>query len=245
MLVAVNKCTERFRELYKNLGTAVQLVPEAKVLWPNPTFDPSGSTEGIPDLKFFSKADRSTGAPIDQTTLNEENKRHAMYLARMRTEDGTSTKDVFVKFAGKYNANAHRLLANNEPPLAPTLYSCTRVIGGMFMVVMEYLPGASLRDVPLPLPATTYEAVRRDVSRALELLHEQDLVFGDLQAENLLYLPEDGGRTLLVDFDDVGHDGKDRYGYSPGREDMLWKIMEKSHDTGDFGRLMDRLSGCR
>jgi len=118
------------------------------------------------------------------------------------------------------------------------------------MAVMEYLPGASLRDAPLLLPAVAYEAIRRDVSRTLELLHEQDLIFGDLQEENLLYLPEDGGRTLLVGFDSVGHDGKDRYlpSLSPDvgpRVDRLWQIMEKSDDTGDFGKLMDRLSGLR
>jgi len=248
--MAISKCTERLRRLYRDLGTSTPSTPLTKVLWPNPPFNPPGSTEGVPELEFFSKVDRSTGMPINQTILNEENKRHAMYLARMRTEDGTSTKNVFVKFAAKYNATAHHLLANNEPPLAPTLYSCTRVIGGMFMAVMEYLPGASLRDVPLPLPAAAYEAVRRDTSRALELLHEQDLVFGDLQEENLLYLPEDGGRALLVDFESVGRDGKDMYRPSLGpdvgpRVDRLWEIMEKSDDTGDFWRLMDRLSGLR
>ena len=202
--MAIRKCTERLHELYRNLGATTRLIPAAKILWPNPTSDPPGSTEGIPELEFFSKVDRSTGAPINQTILNEENKGHAMYLARMRNEDGTSTKNVFVKFAVKYDAATHRLLANNNPPLAPALYSCTPVLGGMFMVIVEYFPGASLRDAPSPLPVAVYEAVRRDVSRALELLHEQDLVFGHLVEENLLYLPEDVGRALLVDFENVG-----------------------------------------
>jgi len=248
--MAIRKCTGRLHRLYRNLGATTRLIPAAKILWPNPTPDPPGSTEGIQELEFFSKVDRSTGAPINQTILNEENKRHAMYLARMRNEDGTSTKTVFVKFAMKYNATAHRLLANNKPPLAPALYSCTRVVGDMFMVVMEYLPGTSLRDVPLPLPAATYEAVRRDISRALELLHEQDFVFGYLHEANLLYLPEDSGRALLVDFDNVGRDGKDEYPNfndpdAKLKVDRLWQIMEKSYDIEDFGRLMDRFSGLR
>jgi len=245
--MAIRECTERLRRLYRNLGATTRLVPAAKILYPNPTPDPR-STEGIPELEFFSKVDRSTGAPINQTVLNEENKRHAMYLARMRNEDGTSTKTVFVKFVEEYNAIAHRLLASNKPPLAPALYSCTRVAGDILMVVMEYLPVTSLRDVPLPLSAATYEAVRRDVSRALELLHEQDLVFGDLQEANLLYLPEDGGRALLVDFDNVGCDGKDTYpafADPDRREDRRFEIMEQSHDTEDFGKLMDWLSGLR
>ena len=169
-----------------------------------------------------------------------------MYLARMQTEDGTSTKDVFVKFAVNYNSTAHHLLANHKPPLAPALHSCTRVIGDMFMVVMQYLPGTSLLDVLLPLPTSTCEAIRRDVSRALELLHEHELVFGDLREANLLYLPEEGGRALLVDFDNVGRDGEDRYPACLNPEAGLGvdrlQIMEKSHDIENFGRLMDRLS---
>lgn len=54
-------------------------------------------------------------------------------------------------------------------PLAPTLHSCTRVIGGMLMVVMEYIPdseGGSLPDSSLPGPVL--QAARRDVSKALK-----------------------------------------------------------------------------
>jgi len=244
VFMAIKRCMERLSSLYRNLRTSTRPTPAAKVLWPNPTSDPPGSIEGIPELEFFCKVDRSTGDSINQTVIDEENKRHAMYLARMRTEDGTSTTEVFVKFAVTYNATAHRLLANHKPPLAPALHSCTRVIGDMFMVVMEYLPGTPLLDVWLPIPASVHEAIRRDVPRALELLHEQDLVFGDLREGNLLYLPEDGGRILLVDFDRVGRDGKDRYSACLNPDAELGvkrlQIMEKSHDTENFGRLVDR-----
>ena len=247
--MAINKCTERLRRLYGNLRTSTRSPLLTKVLWPNPTPDPSGSTEGIPELGFFSKLDRTPPTPNDRIAADEENKRHAMYLARMRTKDGTSTKDVLVKFAVKYNAAAHRLLADNNPPLAPALYSCTRVIGDMFMVVMEYMPGASLFDIllntPLPLPASIHEAIRRDVPWALEILHEHDFVFGDLREGNLLYLPEDGGRVIFIDFDGVGRHGEDRYSASLNPDAGLGvarlQIMEKSHDTDNFGRLMGRL----
>ena len=244
--MAIKRCTERLRSLYRNLGTSTRSTPAAKVLWPNPTSDPPGSTDGIPELEFFSKTDRLTGNPINRTVIDEENKRHARYLARMRTEDGASTMEVFVKFAVHYNATAHRLLANHEPPLAPALHSCTRVIGDMFMVVMEYLPGASLLEVLLPLPASVQEAIHRDVPRALEILHERDFVFGDLREANLLYLPEDGGRALLVDFDSVGRNGEDRYSACLNPDAGLGvdrlQIMEKSHDVDNFERLVDWLS---
>ena len=152
--------------------------------------------------------------------------------------------DVLVKFAVRYNAAAHRLLASHD--LTPALYSCKRVISVTFMVVMQYIPqseGTSLCYASLSPPAI--ETVRRDVSRALELLHGQNLVFGDLRESNVLYLP-DKGRAMLVDFDDVGRDGEDRYPAFPDPEAELGvvrlQIMGRSHDVENFGRLMNRIS---
>ena len=234
---------------------------------------PSAPVNATRGFEFFSKVDRLLGTPINRTIIDEENKRHAMYLARMKSEDGTSTTDVFVKFTTKYNADAHRLLASHNPPLAPTLYSCTRVIDDIFMVVMQYIPvseGKSLYAISNPPPALhptrhsaleafeevcrdvskALEAVRRDVSQALELLHGQGLVFGDLREVNVLYFEKDD-RALLVDFDSVGRDGKDRYSgcLNPdaelGVEGLQKPNMEKSHDTENMGRLMGRLSRFR
>ena len=122
-----------------------------------------------------------------------------------------------MKFAVKYNEEAHRLLAAQNPPLAPTLYSCARVIDDMYMVVMEYISRPrgwcldlrSSADHPPSLPVP--KIIRRDVTRALGLLHGRGFVFGGLREANLLYLPEDGSRVLLVDSDGVGLDGESRY----------------------------------
>jgi len=245
--IAINKCTERLRELYSNLIRSVTTVPPAKIMWPNPTVDPSEPAEGTQELEFFAKVDRLLGTPINRTLVDEENKRHAIYLARMRIEGGGSTTNVLVKFAVKYNAAAHLLLASHDPSLAPALYSCKRVIGDMLMVVMQYIPnseGTSLHNISPPPSAL--EPIRRDLSRALELLHEENLVFGDLRELNVLYLPEKG-RTLLIDFDGVGRDGEDRYSACLNRGTGLgvkrFQIMERLHDVENLGRLMDRLSG--
>ena len=190
--------------------------------------------------------DRSLGTPINRTLVDEDNKRHAIYLARMKTEDGTSTGEVLAKFAAKYNEAAHRLLADNRPPPAPTLHSCTPVVGDTFMAVMQYVPGASLFNTPMPLPTSAQEVVRRDVSKALKLLHGAHFVFGDLREANVLYLPEDGGRALLIDFDNVSRDGEDRYSACLNLEVGLGvsrlQIMEKSHDVRNLERLMGRVS---
>jgi len=104
------------------------------------------------------------------------------------------------------------------PPLAPTLHSCMRVIGDTFIVVSRCIlksEGGCLRNTSLRL---NLEVVRKDVSQALRLLHDHDLVFGDLREANPLYLSNDRGRILLVDFDGVGRHGIDRNSacFNPG-----------------------------
>ena len=249
VFMAINDSTSRLRRLYDKLvSTPLPLQELAKPLWPNPTPDPPESAERPPKLEFFCKVNRADGAKL--TTIDEENERHAMYLARMQTK--TSTEVVFVKFATKYHEAAHRLLTDEDPPLAPALYSCTRVIGDMYMVVMEYIPASRgcpmdrhSRFIGSSAPQLAIEVVDRDVSKALGLLHARNLVFGDLRETNLLYLPEDGGRVLLVDFDGVGRDGIDRYSTCLNPEAGLGvargQIMEKSHDRENLERLMERL----
>ena len=120
------------------------------------------------------------------------------------------------------------------------------------MVIMEYIPNSrgwsldplsSVDDPPsLPKP----EVIHRDIRKALGLLRGQGLVFGDLREANSLYLPEGGGRVLLVDFDGVGLDGKDRYSpcLNPDLELGVkrWQIMEKKHDHENLERMMKRVS---
>ena len=242
---AIRECVGGLRKLYRNLKSSSRIPQPNRVMWPNPTPNPPDSAEGIQKLGFFAKVDCLKGTPITRAPIDEDNRRHAIYLAKMRSEDGASTTDVLVKFTTTYNEAAHRLLANHDPPLAPTLYSCKPVIGNMYMVVMQYIPeseGGSLRK--RSMKRSILDTIRRDVTRALELLHEQEFVFGDLQELNVLYLASED-RAMLVGFDDVGREGKDRYSCCLGPEAGLgvgkWQIMEKIHDSKNFERLMEQL----
>ena len=49
---------------------------------------------------------------------------------------------------------------------------------------------------------------RGDIRRAMDLLHEKNLVFGDLRPPNILIK---GDTALLVDFDWCGEEGKGKY----------------------------------
>lgn len=242
--MAINKCTERLRRLYGVLEGLPKKV--LSVRYPSPTADPPESTaERIPRLEFFCKLDRVNGTPLVE--VDEDNERHGTYLARMPGE--APTRVVLVKFTAKYNEAAHRSLAEHDPPLAPALYHCVRVTGGLYMVVMEYMSNTKPLHccfMPSPLsPLPNTETIRRDLTKALELLHGRDLVFGDLRPLNVLYSPEDQ-RAFLVDFDGVGKHGVDRY--SPclnpelGLGVDMWQIMEKAHDHANLERVMEWLS---
>ena len=104
-----------------------------------------------------------------------------------------------------------------------------------------------LRSQPVgpPAPQLKAEVIGRDVSKALEFLHESNFVFGDLRETNMLYLLEDGSRVLLVDFDGVGLGRTDRYSACLNPEAGLGvargQIMQQSHDDENLKQLMKRL----
>jgi len=238
-------------DLYRDLEDSPDRVPSVE--FPSPTPDPP--SEEIDSLEFFCKFDRARSTRL--ITVDEGNERHGIYLAKL-TAGPHEGKTALVKFTPKYHEAAHRLLAAQDPPLAPALYSCKRVIGDLRMVVMEYLEDAktlyhffpkSVPDLNLPPPdvrlsPVDVSAVRRDLDKAVALLGQEDLVFGDIRQANVLYLPKES-RTFLVDFDGVGEHGKDRY--SPCLNIHLnlgvsgSQIMKKSHDERNVNHVVSWL----
>jgi len=270
VFMAIRDCMERLRQLYRRLERVPDQPPSrTEALWPSPTADPPESTNPLPKLEYIAKVNCADGTALP--VIDKANERHAMYLAQMEIENPdqarTSTTaatptdtsappealvpNVLVKFAVKYNERAHRLLANQG--LAPALYYCVPVIGDMRMVVMEYIPGSRGQSVHTvsnrpPLPRALPKLVEREVSKALGFLHEERLVFGDLREPNLLYLPEEGGRVLLVDFDGVGQDEEDRYSACLNPDAGLshnvkrGQIMKKEHDFQSLKLVVARLN---
>jgi len=72
---------------------------------------------------------------------------------------------------------------------------------------MEYIPRSSKgRSIRRTYGSQLVpKVIQRDVTKALDLLHKQEIVF------TLSYLPEDGGLVMLVGFDAAGRDREDRY----------------------------------
>ena len=176
-----------------------------------------------------------TGEPTSTLVGLGDNKVTAMYVAAM---DGTDN-DVIVKFTARYHEKAHRILAGAG--LAPKLHFCERVVGGLYMVVMDRVDGKSLWQLQIdktPIPTVVLEHVRQ----AMSLLHKQNIVFGDLRDPNILY-DASKGCTWIVDFDWPGVDGVSRYpvtlnSTNQWHEDVSpYGLMHKAHDLWQLERL--------
>ena len=83
------------------------------------------------------------------------------------------------------------------------------------MVVMERVAGTPMSEFKHnSLPSIVFN----DIKAAIEVLHAQDLVFGDLRAENVMVLGKDSIHAMLVDFDWTGKHDQDVYPYCMGAD---------------------------
>ncbi|QRV79847.1 adaptin amino-terminal region protein [Ceratobasidium sp. AG-Ba] len=160
------------------------------------------------------------------------------------TESG---KDIVVKFAERYNIEAHRTLADKA--LAPAIlsYEPPTHSRGFHCIIMERVQSVSLhRWYAVHTTKAGLQGARKDVQTALDTLHSRDWVFGDLRTPNVLVIGEENStHGMLVDFDWCGQNGVARYpatmnddlkiGWPEGAERR--SIMMKEHDLYMFKKL--------
>ena len=231
VFVALSSCRKDLTLYYDEIEQ--RKGPKFSSLFPQPTpADPSGSLPVLTYKQFLSRAGEpaSVLAGLGNTTT-------AMYIA---TLNGTE-KEVIVKFTARYNEKAHHILASAG--FAPKLHFCGRVVGGLYMVVMDRVDGKSLWQIQTdktPIPAIVLEHVRQ----AVYLLHQHNIVFGDLRDPNILYDASKSG-AVLVDFDWPGEDGVSRYPPTLNltnqwpEEVLPYGIMHKAHDLWQLKRIED------
>ncbi|KAF9552688.1 hypothetical protein CPC08DRAFT_714403 [Agrocybe pediades] len=223
----IRKCQLRLHRYYSELFSQ-PLQPTFCSAFPNPT--PVNSSVTLPSITYHGFISNETGAIVaDLTQMNQGTT--ARYYATL--EDDTK---VVVKLASRYNANAHKLLA--DAGFAPALYFCEEVVGGAFMVVMEWVDAK-------PLAGRIPPIVLDKVADAVEILHAKDIVFGDLREQNILY-DASSRRLALVDFDWADKDGEGRYPphvmisglglrWASGVEPF--GVMMKEHDLWQIQRM--------
>ena len=86
-----------------------------------------------------------------------------------------------------------------------------------------------------------------DVKKAVKILHEANMVFGDLRTPNIMCVSTGTGRmrAMLVDFDWAGVHGRDRYPATMNSQLNEWApgmvrdgVMLKDHDLGMLEKLL-------
>ncbi|KAI0338153.1 hypothetical protein BDW22DRAFT_815872 [Trametopsis cervina] len=176
ILELVSMALEELRQYYAALQPRSEEEQDLMRFIANPTR--RGAEPGLAGLKFRRRISSRVGKEpeVDMPAMWE-----GLYEG----------KRVLIKFTECYSVRAHRILADCERPKAPKLYFAERLLGGVWMVVMEYLGGqdADRKFGSKALPGS----VVGDIEDALKLLHEQNIVFGDLQRQNIMVNVE-GGR---------------------------------------------------
>ncbi|OCB92122.1 hypothetical protein A7U60_g516 [Sanghuangporus baumii] len=234
---ALETCADELRDEYRDLERTSEPVEEETWHLPCPSATAFSPNSLIPELEFKAKLSRRNEK---LTKLKGENaEMRSLFLA---TYCG---RGVIVKFAVTYNDSAHTAVADQNH--APRLHTCEQVIGGLKMVVMERVHGKRMCDEDgNSLPRNVFE----DLGKALRIIHDKDLVFGDLRDTNVMITKSDVKvEAKLIDFDWVDKDGKGRYPplinteltkkeLSP--EVGPWRFMHKSHDNYSLSKLISK-----
>ncbi|CDO71505.1 hypothetical protein BN946_scf184910.g4 [Trametes cinnabarina] len=228
------------RDWYEKLHFHGDAIKVSERIFPSPTYAADAQSELLKTLRFVDRFDYG-GSPPTASGRAGVDLRRSLFLASLNNHE------VLVKFCSRYGEKAHRELAKRNPPLAPKLHACVRLVGGTTMVVMDIVPGkvtaASKQYAKQPLPS----AMIRDVETALKALHEKGLVHGDVRRPNIMAITRDDGVTgaMLVDFDWAGENGKVFYPIMLNL-DIAWaqgvqtgQAIRPEHDWSMFRNLGD------
>ncbi|KAH9922405.1 uncharacterized protein B0H18DRAFT_518681 [Fomitopsis serialis] len=246
---AVQLATGELTEFYARLDAAP---PSSSIthLFPSPVPVPS-CKDSMPSLTFTNRMSRA--GELYLMARSSDQRCSPIYFATMPKSTGAGDTpdgevEVIVKFTARYNAEAHRILA--AAGLAPTLHAIIPVCDRIFMVVMDRVEGETAwsfeqRNELLP------HSVYADVKTAVDLLHEHDLVFGDLRAPNIMCVRRSGGAgsdehwsAMLIDFDWAGTHSSASYPAIMNDQLSDWiptmrrlGLMRKEHDLGMLERF--------
>ncbi|HEX6048984.1 MAG TPA: serine/threonine-protein kinase, partial [Gemmatimonadaceae bacterium] len=99
-------------------------------------------------------------------------------------------------------AREARTVAQLQHPNIVTLFAVRRLRDGGLALVMQLVPGRTLRDILNDRGALTFgiaDRVLRDVAAALAHAHDRGIVHRDVKPENI-FIDETTGHALLSDF---------------------------------------------
>lgn len=225
---ALRTSLEKLRSYYETLKPAANLLAPSRYF---PCFTSYSYGDKVVQFKYVGFLEDG----IDCTTLRARTCAHP-------------AQDIVVKFVDHYGERAHRLLAENG--LAPTLlyHGSPRIdkepsYHALSMVVMDYIDGDTLASARKEkrLDEKTTQIVQSKVSCAINLLHLNGLVFGDLRPPNVMITK--ANEVKLIDFNWAGEEGQAKYP-SLISSDIKWAagvealgVIKKAHDLEMLNRL--------
>ncbi|KAL6301273.1 hypothetical protein BKA93DRAFT_798376 [Sparassis latifolia] len=198
-----------------------------------------------PYFNSYRKDDRDVHLTyVDRIGFKDERASRALFEAKTDTDNR-----VVVKFVKDYSARGHKLLAQHG--LAPALHCFKSIGGGMHVVVMDLVQVKTLFELVWDdIPQTIRQTILDDIKKAVCLLHDAGLVFGDLRPPNVMVVdqPETGHKgVMLIDFDWCGDEGEARYPAVLNDTQITWHegvvhggLILKEHDMHQLAMLEPR-----
>lgn len=219
---ALKACAEQLSIYYEHLPERMTPALCRQIRFPQPTLDPSETTNSFPfelkpalehstafqrlEIKSFLLRDGKgalewIGKGV--TAAERATIMRGLFVAEGHRADGTSL-EVAIKFSPTYNQEAHKFLA--EKGHAPALHECRRVLGGMYMIVMDRVKGEQWSALQ---PGKVSKSTIAELERIVTELHNEGYVHGDLRECNVMV--DDEGKVKVIDFDWAAKLGEGRY----------------------------------
>ena len=214
----------------------------------------------IRELRSYYYTDEATTGqlcnhfPVVKTDCSLRFHRHLrdnLFLAKIDNDDVNKGEECFVKFlTGDYGQAAHDYCHGSKAmSFAPQILHYEVIpsyAGPIIMVVMKKDASfttlhEALKKESLKLP----QEVVKNLTSAVEFLHEKDFVHGDIRPPNVLV--NDKGEIKLIDFDWAGREGCAIYpsllngnvGWPEGA--TAGKKITKKHDTFMLQKIVKKI----
>ncbi|KAG9224430.1 hypothetical protein CCMSSC00406_0009472 [Pleurotus cornucopiae] len=191
-----------------------------------------------PHFTAFRALDSHNLTLTYQERFFDSRSNRAVFLAQAKSDDGVSLLCV-VKFTSRYCEEAHQLA--QAMGVAPKLLYCTfEPSVGKFCVVMEYI-----EDLGKPSAADKNKVIDT-IKNAVQTLHDNSYVFGDLRSANIII--DRSGHPYLIDFDWCGKEGTVFYPTDLNTNGVKWADgvegggkIRKAHDEWMLQTYIDEL----
>lgn len=145
-------------------------------------------------------------APTLHSFKYEEIKATSTYHATLQLDKlvfhgKCGNEKIFIKFVCQYSKDAH--MKCSKLKFAPPLRALSKIPGGWYMVVMDYISDdyKELDDTQLNLSNSNHQSLVGEIRDKVKSLHATGFVHSDIHLMNVMVKKNGSGEPLLIDFD--------------------------------------------